>query len=97
MPSKDISGSSALSGLRLLELKRLDSPHVPESSPRDCALEPFVDANKAASFLGVKPRFLLDLARRGKVPSYPIGEGIRRIRRFRLSALAAAMEKHSDR
>jgi hypothetical protein len=96
MASKDISTPSTLSRLRQFELKSPDSLNQPEPSPRDTAVEPFVDANEAASFLGVKPRFLLDLARRRKVPSYPIGDGIRRIWRFRLSTLAAAMEKHSQ-
>ena len=51
-------------------------------------LEPFVDAVRAAEFLAIKPRRLLDLAREGKVPAYPIGDGRRRTWRFRISELA---------
>ena len=37
--------------------------------------EPFVSALEAANFLGIKRRFLLQLARAGKVKAYPIGAG----------------------
>jgi hypothetical protein len=53
--------------------------------------EPFVDAARAAEFLSLKPRRLLELARAGRLPAYPLGDGVRRIWRFRLSELSAAM------
>jgi Helix-turn-helix domain len=59
----------------------------------DQVLESFVDAARAAEFLAVKPRWLLDLARAGKIPAHPIGDGARRVWRFRLSEIAAAVAK----
>ena len=55
------------------------------------SLEPFVDAEQAANFLRLQPRRVLQLARQGKIPAYPIGDGTRKIWRFRLSELATAM------
>jgi excisionase family DNA binding protein len=55
--------------------------------------ERFVDAVTAAKFLSIQRRQLLELARAGKIPSYPIGDGRRRLWRFRLSDLAKAMEE----
>jgi hypothetical protein len=54
-------------------------------------LEPFVDTTRAAEFLSVKPRWLLGLARTGKIPAHPLGDGSRRVWRFRLSEIAAAI------
>jgi hypothetical protein len=62
--------------------------------PRE-PLEPFVDAARAAEFLSLKPRRVLELARRGEFPAHPLGHSLRRIWRFRLSELAAAMEQRS--
>lgn len=53
--------------------------------------EPFVDATKAAEFLNLRPRRLLELARAGSIPGYPIGNGQRRVWRFRLSEIASAL------
>ena len=57
----------------------------------DKPIEPFVDAAKAAEFLSIKPRRLLDLARAGKIPAHPLGDGKRRVWRFRFSELAHSM------
>ena len=54
--------------------------------------EPFVDADTAAEFLHVTRRRILDLARAGEIPAYPLGHGKRRVWRFRLSELACAMQ-----
>jgi hypothetical protein len=54
-------------------------------------LEPFVDAVRAADFLSLKPRRVLELARSGELPAYPLGTGKRRVWRFRLSELALAV------
>src|SRR5258705_13879644 len=54
-------------------------------------LEPFVDAARAADFLSLKPRRVLELARSGELPAYPLGIGKRRVWRFRLSELALAV------
>jgi len=55
--------------------------------------ERFVDAVTAAKFLSIQRRQLLELARAGKIPACPIGDGRRRLWRFRLSDLAKAMEQ----
>jgi hypothetical protein len=58
--------------------------------------EPFVSAEEAARFLGVKRRFLLSLARRGIAGSYALGTGdFRKTWVFRLSELAAAIAGRS--
>jgi len=54
-------------------------------------IEPFVDAQAASEFLNLRPRRILELARRGILPAYPVGEGRRRVWRFRLSELAASI------
>ena len=54
-------------------------------------LEPFVDADQAARFLVLTRRHVLELARAGSLPGHPIGAGARRVWRFRLSELAAAV------
>ena len=41
--------------------------------------------------LRLRPRRLLELARRGEIPAYPLGRGQRRVWRFRLSELASAI------
>ena len=53
-------------------------------------IERFVDAQKAADFLNLRRRRLLELARAGSIPAYPIGDGRRRVWRFRLSEIASA-------
>ena len=58
-------------------------------------LEPFVDATKAAQFLNLRLRRLLQLARAGSIPAYPIGDGRRRVWRFRLSEIASALAKRA--
>ena len=54
-------------------------------------LEGFVDADEAGKFLSLNRRRILELARARKLPGHPIGEGARRVWRFRLSELAAAV------
>jgi hypothetical protein len=57
---------------------------------RKMTTEPFVSAEEAASFLSIKRRYLLALARRGIAGAYALGTGTkRRIWVFRLSELAA--------
>ena len=58
-------------------------------------IEPFVDATKAAEFLQLRPRRVLALARRGLIPAYPVGNGSRRVWRFRLSELASSLASHA--
>lgn len=61
--------------------------------PSDTTPEPFVDAACAADFLDLKPRRVLELARAGHLPAYPLGEGTRRVWRFRLTEIAAALKQ----
>ena len=63
----------------------------PESADTRTAPESFVDADEAAEFLRLPRRRVLQLARQGKFPAYPIGDGVRKVWRFRLSELATAM------
>ena len=58
-------------------------------------LEPFVDSVRAAQFLHLTPRRVLELARAGELPGYPLGRGIRRVWRFRLSELAGALKPYT--
>jgi excisionase family DNA binding protein len=53
--------------------------------------ERFVDADQAAKFLSLSRRRVLDLARAGKLPGHPVGDDARRVWRFRLTELAAAI------
>ena len=63
----------------------------PEHRNTSEAIERFVDADEAAKFLSLKRRRILELARAGKLPAHPIGEGAKRMWRFRLSELANAL------
>jgi hypothetical protein len=54
-------------------------------------LEGFVDADEAGKFLSLNRRRILELARAGKLPGHPIGDGARRVWRFRLSEIADAV------
>jgi len=68
-----------------------DVVRPPEHHNTSEALERFVDADEAAKFLSLNRRRILELARAGKLPGHPIGEGARRLWRFRLSELAKAV------
>ena len=60
------------------------------------APEPFVSAQEAAKFIGIRRRFLLDLARHGITGAYPLGTGeLRKTWVFRLSELAAAIDRRN--
>jgi hypothetical protein len=65
------------------------------SSSREC--EPFVSADVAARFLGIKRRMLLDLARRGISGAYPITGERRKTWIFRLSELGVAIDHRHPR
>jgi hypothetical protein len=60
--------------------------------------EPFVSAEAAARFLGIKRRMLLDLARKGIAGAYSLGTGdIRKTWVFRLSELGVAIDHRNPR
>jgi hypothetical protein len=54
-------------------------------------VESFVAPDQVARFLSLTRRRVLNLARAGHLPGYPIGGGARRVWRFRLSEIAAAI------
>ena len=53
--------------------------------------EPFVDATRAAEWLGITSRRLLEMARAGQIPAYPLGTGSRKTWRFRLQEISTAI------
>ena len=53
--------------------------------------EPFVDATRAAEWLGITSRRLLEMARAGQIPAYPLGAGSRKTWRFRLQEISTAI------
>ncbi len=54
--------------------------------------EPFVDAEKAAAFLSMSRKMLLDMARKGVAPGHPVGGKARKVWKFRISELEAWMQ-----
>ncbi len=58
--------------------------------------EPFVDEFVVASFLGIEPRRVLEMARKGVIPAHPIG-GKRKTWRFRISEIDAHFTIRSDK
>jgi excisionase family DNA binding protein len=54
--------------------------------------EPFVDLEAASAFLGVKPTWMYEAVRLGRVPSYKVGK----FRRFRVSELEAWMASRHE-
>jgi hypothetical protein len=69
----------------------METMRNPRNQHPPTAPEPFVDAVEAGRFLGLRPRRVLELARRGALPAYPLGDGARRVWRFRLSELASTV------
>jgi hypothetical protein len=61
--------------------------------------EAYVDADRAANFLSLRRRRVLELARKGTIPAHPLGDGCRKTWVFRLTELASAMQSslNSDR
>src|SRR3989442_7472391 len=49
--------------------------------------EPFVDADRSAEFLMITRRRVLEMARAGEIPAHAMGEGKRKMWRFRLPEL----------
>jgi hypothetical protein len=59
------------------------------------SLEGFVDADEAGTFLSLNRRRILELTRAGKLPGHPVGDGARRVWRFRLSEIADAVSSNN--
>jgi hypothetical protein len=71
-------------------------PLQSRADDREREPERFVDSQTAAKFLSVSQKWILLLARQGKIPAYPLGQGQQRsIWRFRLSELAKAMDERT--
>ncbi len=70
------------------------APYSPSES-----FEPYVSAEKAAQYLDIKPKTLLEKARKGQIPAYPWGDGTRKTWRFKISQLDEWMKSriHSGR
>jgi excisionase family DNA binding protein len=59
--------------------------------------EPFLSPDEAAAFLGgMNPHTITRWAREGQIPAYPMGEGKRRLWRFRASDLTKWMISRSE-
>jgi excisionase family DNA binding protein len=73
----------------------------PLSSPQVVpdGAEPYVSVAKAAQYLDIKPKTLLQKARKGEIPAYPWGDGVRTTWRFKISQLDEWMKSrlHSAR
>jgi hypothetical protein len=59
-------------------------------------IEAFVSGDRAAEFLCVTRRRVLEMARAGDIPAHPIGRGKRQTWRFRLSELAEAIASNNS-
>ena len=68
---------------------------MPEQPPTKT--EPFVPSDVIAGFLALSTRRVKELARIGQLPAYPLGNGQRRIWRFRLSEVAATLCQQTSR
>jgi excisionase family DNA binding protein len=56
--------------------------------------EPYVTPEEAAKFLHISPVTVKKMARLGHLPAHPIGNGLRKRWRFRISELASHMSSH---
>jgi Helix-turn-helix domain len=66
-----------------------------QSQSLSALLEPYVDAECAAFFLAMSRKTLLAKSRSGHLPGHPIGQGPRKIWRFRLSELSQWLEEEA--
>jgi excisionase family DNA binding protein len=56
------------------------------------AMEPYIEAGRAADYLSMSRKTLLKKARMGRLPAHPIGDGRKKMWRFRLSELDRWMQ-----
>lgn len=63
------------------------------TTPQQPSFEPYLDAKRASEYLGISAKKLLQLARKQKVPAYGIGEGRKKMWRFRRSELDIWMHR----
>ena len=50
-------------------------------------IEPYIEAGRAADYLSMSRKTLLKKARTGRLPAHPIGDGRKKMWRFRISEL----------
>jgi predicted DNA-binding transcriptional regulator AlpA len=62
-------------------------------SNQAASLEPYVSAERAAEFLAMSRKSILALARKGYLPGHPVGQGVRKTWKFRLSELDCWMRQ----
>jgi excisionase family DNA binding protein len=90
-----LDGGENAKGVVIMPTQLLSrAPHSPSES-----LEPYVSAERAAHYLDIKRKTLLEKARKGQIPAYPWGDGMRRTWRFKISQLDEWMKSriHSGR
>ena len=77
----------------------LTAAPVPNANTGYENFEPYVSVEKAARYLDIKPKTLLEKARKGEIPAYPWGDGTRRTWRFKISQIDEWMKSrlHSVR
>lgn len=54
--------------------------------------EPYIEAGRAAAYLSMSRKTLLKKARAGRLPAHPIGDGRKKMWRFRISELDCWMQ-----
>lgn len=59
---------------------------------QSASLESFVSAERAAEFLAMARKTVLAMARKGYLPGHPVGQGVRKTWKFRISELNSWME-----
>ena len=79
-------------------MSHFNTPPSPnsEQSHRWGSFEPLVDEHAVAEFLQVRPRRVIELARKGVIPSHPIGCA-RKTWRFRISEVDACFRSRTDK
>jgi hypothetical protein len=67
------------------------STHRAGKMEKSIQFEPYVDASAVAQFLCITRRQVLELARAGKIPAHPLLGSRRKVWRFKLSEVDAAV------
>lgn len=73
---------------------RKPSPETERGNePMAASVEPFVDADNIATFLGAERKVVMKMVREGRITAYPFSGRLRHTYKFRRSEVAADMEK----
>jgi hypothetical protein len=98
MAERRLFGESVMSNVVEID-SAARSAHVSANPVRDPQwghYEPFVDEHVVASFLGIEPRRVLEMARKRLIPTHPIGCQ-RKTWRFRISEIDAHFSIRSEK